>query len=335
MYLLSVVQRNAGLRRRRGRAFTLIELLVVIAIIAVLIGLLLPAVQKVREAANRMSCSNNLKQLALAVHSFHSDNGTFPPNTYYTYDPTGPNWSWLAHILPYVEQANLYQAANIGGSPPNNINQSLPQIAMQVKGFLCPSDQIAWQGPQSHASNFDMNDPVLGPLTYGVTCYRANIGSNWGGGPPGSTLWWGTDPQWCNADPNNSNPSTTYDGCVYGNGVIFETKRPIKITDVTDGTSGTFMIGEALTGKDYQNAWCSMDNAIATCVYPPNAKNPATGQDYPPDQWYNRYAFTSNHPGGAQFAMTDGSIQFISDSIDLALFRALGTRAVGEAVSLP
>jgi hypothetical protein len=282
-----------------------------------------------------MACTNNLKQLALAVHNFHNDHGTFPPNTVYTYDPTGPNWSWLAHILPYVEQANLYQAAKIEGAPPNNINQSLPQIAQEVKGFLCPSDQIAWQGPQSHPSNFDMNDPVLGPLTYGVTCYRANIGSNWGGGSPGSPLWWGTDPQWCNADPNNSNASTTYDGCAYGNGVIFETKRPIKITDVTDGTSGTIMIGEALTGKDYQNAWCHMDNAIATCVYPPNAKNPATGQDYPPDQWYNRYAFTSNHPAGAQFAMTDGSVQFINDSIDLKVFRALGTRAVGEVVAVP
>ena len=153
--------------------------------------------------------------------------------------------------------------------------------------------------------------------------------------PPGSSLWWGTDPQWCNPDPNNTDPKTTYDGCVYGNGVIYETSKPIRIDDVTDGTANTIMLGEALCGKDYQNAWCHMDNAIATCAYPPNAKNPATGKDYPPDQWWNRYAFTSAHSGGVQFAMTDGSVRFISDSIPLDVFRALATRAGGEVASLP
>jgi len=78
-----------------------------------------------------------------------------------------------------------------------------------------------------------------------------------------------------------------------------------------------------------------MDNAIATCAYPPNAKSPVTGLDYPPDQWWNRYAFTSKHTGGVQFAMADCSVRFISDSIDLATFRALGTRAGGEVASAP
>jgi prepilin-type N-terminal cleavage/methylation domain-containing protein len=328
---LNQMSSRGGLRK----AFTLIELLVVIAIIAVLIGLLLPAVQKVREAGNRTQCANNLKQLALAVHTYYDAHGTFPPNSLYSFDPTGPNWSWLAHILPQIEQENLYRAAKIEGTPPNNIDQSLPQIAEQVKSFLCPSDDVAWLGPQSHAANFDMNDPVLGPLTYGVTCYRANIGCNWGGGPPNTPLWWGTDPQWCVADPNQPNPNLAYDGCGAGNGIMYETNRPLRIGDVLDGTSNTFLIGEALTGKDYQNAWCHMDNTIATCAYPPNAKDPVTGKDYPPDQWWNRYAFTSNHPGGVEFAMGDGSVRFITDNIDLTTFRALSTRNGGEIATLP
>jgi prepilin-type N-terminal cleavage/methylation domain-containing protein len=330
-----MVRFNHAATARRRAAFTLIELLVVIAIIGVLIGLLLPAVQKVRESANRMSCSNNLHQLALAVHDYHDSFNTLPLDSFYTYDPTKPNWSWMANMLPQFEQGNLYQAAKIGANPPNNINQSLVQITLPVKAFMCPSDGVAFQGTQSHADNYDMNDPNLGPLTYSVSCYRSNIGSNWGGGPPGSALWWGTLPQWCVADTNNKDPNTQYDGCAAGNGVIWENNKPLRITDITDGTSGTFLIGEAVCTKDHMTAWCHMDNTIGTCAMPPNAKDPTTGKDFPPDQWWNHYGFTSNHPGGVQFAMTDGSVRFVQDTIDLNVYRALSTRAGGEVAQVP
>ena len=170
MSLISVERSSSSSRGPRQTAgFTLVELLVVIAIIGVLLGLLFPAVQKVREGANRTQCANNMRQVAIAVHTYLEARGTFPPDTLYSYDPTMPNWSWLANILPLIDDGSLYDAAKIGGtppnSPPNNINQSLPEIAQFVKTFLCPSDPDSYQGPQSHDVNFDMLDPVLGALT--------------------------------------------------------------------------------------------------------------------------------------------------------------------------
>ena len=151
-------------------AYTLIELLVVIGIVAILIGLLLPAVQKVREAAARTSCQNNLKQIGLAVHGYHDANGVLPvnylPGSTGPYGPAYPSWSWLARILPYTEQGNLYRQANI---PNATLNQSSPAVAMQVKLFLCPSDPSSASGPRptppTSASSIVRPSPPARPIT--------------------------------------------------------------------------------------------------------------------------------------------------------------------------
>jgi prepilin-type processing-associated H-X9-DG protein len=307
----------------------LIELLVVIAIIGVLIGLLLPAVQKVREAAARMSCSNNLKQIALATHSYHDVYGFFPVNTLVADQGnnfTAPVWSWLARILPFIEQQNAYTLGNIPNVGFKSSPATMQVVAMQFKVFLCPSDNSSSIGPLTDRAN-------LGGLPVGLTNYKGVSGANWG--------WYenanknqdsaGTP---INCDSRFLNPSTldgSYNGLDDGDGIFFRTdwRHQHNIASITDGTTNTFMVGEDIPQKNVHCAWPFANTATGTCGIYPNCKK-TNGTEFKPGDWPNVYSFRSRHPGGLQFSMGDGSVHFISDNIAPPVYRALATRAGGE-----
>ncbi len=313
---------NPRKARRRRWAFTLIELLVVIAIIAILIALLVPAVQKVREAAARLSCQNNLKQLALACHAFHDtrkilpyDNSPEAGNSP-TWGMGGPNWSWIAHALPYFEQAPLYnQIASLGGGNIDNVTlqqayNANKLIATTISVLLCPSDN-----PNPN----DMNNRADLGNTIGLTNYQGVSGANW--------EWGGF-----NVAGTGRTNGDKY-GLGDGDGIFFrgDAKFKIKLTDIRDGTSNTFMIGEDL--PDY-NQWCSWpysNNAVGTCAIPPNYQMPPQ-MAASPGNWPTTYSFRSLHTGGLQFAYADASVHFISASIDIPTYRAMATIQGGETL---
>jgi prepilin-type N-terminal cleavage/methylation domain-containing protein/prepilin-type processing-associated H-X9-DG protein len=333
---------------RDRRAFTLIELLVVIAIIAVLIGLLLPAVQKVREAANRARCSNNLKQLALGCHSYHdvfsslprdgdqfhirqshdkSWVGSMPFNEPGTgcCGVTGPHWSWIARLLQQVEQDNL---SNQGGIPNNSLDKALAVLVADLKVLTCPSDL----SPRLRTTSADLN-----PTNVAVTSYKGVSGSNWG-----ADFFPKANESRFNTTYPNEGTNKSYNGLENGDGIFWRAdirKGNLKITDINDGTSNTFMIGEDVPEMILWNAWSYANGATGTCAIPPNTGiTIPTGSPLklgPPDNgnWPDRYSFRSRHPGGLQFALADGSVRFVRDSIPLQTYRALATIKGGETGS--
>lgn len=305
---------------QKHRAFTLIELLVVIAIIGVLIGLLLPAVQKVREAADRLACANHLKQLALAVHNYEAAARRFPYNQFgppYGQHKDSCAWSWLARLLPYAEQSNLYKQGQIDKNTLAQSGIAGEQIAL----FLCPSDDSS-QGPRLDAGN-------LAGFPVGQTNYKGVSGANWGDDWEGIGPFFLTD--WRHQGANGS-----FDGHSKGDGIFYRRDflRPLRLSDIHDGISATLMIGEDVPALTQWCSWPYANNATGTCAIPPNVKTP-WGGDYPVWNWQNNESFRSRHPGGLQFAWADGSVQFISNTIDLQIYRSLATIQGDETVSVP
>jgi prepilin-type N-terminal cleavage/methylation domain-containing protein/prepilin-type processing-associated H-X9-DG protein len=327
------------------RAFTLIELLVVMAIIAILIGLLLPAVQKVREAANRTKCANNLKQLSLATLNYEFNKKTFPAGAYNATAYFGPQ----AQVLPYIEQANLYQQIDLKNGPYDGNN---PTVQAQRPALLiCPSE------------------------------YYLNLDTQmgWGNYHGNSGTWVSTAKKWDGvfgeASTETANTGTT---------ITIPPLKAIRIPDIKDGTTNTVMYAEVCNGPDpYGNdpprkidcfdagtVTANVSTAQTTLL----GKNWKTAQligfqptsqywrwrGYPWGEgsifkgWYNHLLppnstcwrpnsdwwqlvtpASSYHIGGVNVAMCDGSVRYVADDVDPTVWLAAGTRAGGETATLP
>ncbi|HXG10338.1 MAG TPA: DUF1559 domain-containing protein [Gemmataceae bacterium] len=301
-------------------AFTLIELLVVIAIIGILVALLLPAVQKVREAANRAKCQNNLKQIGLALHNYVGQYGTFPAAV----DINSPTTQlgWHVYILPFIEQDNLYKQFNLnpGGAYTDNGRRQFGQQKIDL--YLCPSSraQKTLTNPPHSAHNPEFEPPGAG------------------GSPPFTTHYYGVlGPK----GPNVAGGNYAWDNVGAHGGLarqgVFQRAQRVRILEVIDGTSNTLAVGELswvneVSGTRYRT-WirgCGDNNQSCS-----SSKNVANGINTPGIEPYNDIAFGSMHPGGANFCMADGSVQFLSQGINLGVYKALASRDGSEVAALP
>lgn len=306
------------MRNSRRVGFTLIELLVVIAIIAILIGLLVPAVQKVREAANRTQCTNNLKQIGVAFHAYHGDRLYFPPgfsSASATLDgpSMGPGWGWAAHLLPYLEQGPLYKQINFGLDIAHPANAAARTTSMSV--FLCPSDSPA-----------------------GLTFWTKNAA-----GAPICEIAFGNYVGMAGVYEVTAFPDT-------GNGaqgVLLRNSR-VRFADMTDGSSQTFFVGERGSRQSPMTTWVG---AVTGACVPPvlnpsysiegegvlvltNSGTIAEGRVANNPQEHVEDT-NSAHTTGVNWLFGDGSVRGVHNSISPTVWVAFTTRAGNEAVVWP
>jgi len=299
----------------RKRGFTLVELLVVIAIIGVLVALLLPAVQAAREAARRTQCSNNLKQLALGLHNYHDTHRAFPlggaPNQYLGY---------AARLLPFIEQQPLYDRVRFGEvySSPSNYAVG----AARIDAFFCPSASVLQSLHAPEQSN-------------GERCYTIHYYAN--SGPIGTNPMSG----------QNYNVKSEYEssfGQFAIDGIIYY-RSSLRMADVTDGTSNTIALGE-ISWNDYggYRAWHRggyhtgsgteiVNISEKSHRWPINIGKRDTASTY--RSLKNDGPYGSQHPGGAMFALCDGSIRFLSETVDHNTYLSLASRNGGEVITEP
>ncbi len=315
--------------RQRVRGFTLIELLVVIAIIAVLIALLLPAVQQAREAARRSQCRNNLKQIGLALHNYHDAMSMFPIGTRHSFWGTAPNWR--VPVLPYMDQAPLYNKLSFGASFLGTSGSSNPNYALSgilLPAFMCPSNTMPNPQDSTNTSNFQVHDYI---------------------GIAGST----TDTR------AGMTHVPAYGGTITRNGMLIP-NQAVNVRDCTDGTSNTLIVSEIsalIANGDYRsryyggwggaafddagtggapiNQWtpASCANCFMTGVtairYAINSKSPGTGANCP---YCCNLILTSNHVGGVHVLLSDGAVRFVSENINATVLANLAMKDDGNVI---
>jgi len=308
----------------RRRAFTLVELLVVIAIIGILVALLLPAVQSAREAARRMECSNNLKQIALALANYESSVGVFPPGRMGCDGWTGdvcagntsaqrPGTSGFVMILPQLEQQNLYdqfgfEKGAVFPAHPNNSPDGTsdgwrtPEVDAAIKVrpemFVCPSDNSkpTFGNTEDATGSYALCQGSRGP-TFGIDQVKVKH---------------------------------------YNNG-MFHYRTTIAQSEVRDGMSNTIFVGETIMNhtSESQNRWTVGARHLSSMRSTDNPLNSPPGQGVVVLDLYGYQAngaFGSRHPGGALFAFGDGHVVFLGENVDLNTYRALSTRDGGEVI---
>jgi len=332
--------------KRNG--FTLVELLVVIAIIGILVALLLPAVQAAREAARRMSCSNNVKQLALAMHNYHDTYKAFPAGSWtFNAAGVGPSYSatnactsgsgrrapWTVLLLPFIEQQPLYDQCDMtaefvcsNAESPTGAVPNRAVWATSMAAYQCPSFPARSQ-PDNHSNYYGV---MGGGLNSSGNSYPNPFDRDWG-------------------HCQSSNAGRVF----YINGVLFQ-NSDTRMADITDGTSNTYVIGEQryqlLDGGRPDSHWLgwastirgggsSVTGVLAAAQLPINVFNghgdkfdttfASAGIAPPQGQGLHQRSFGSYHPGGCFFGMGDGSVQFENDTIDLIVYFAKGARDDG------
>jgi prepilin-type N-terminal cleavage/methylation domain-containing protein/prepilin-type processing-associated H-X9-DG protein len=334
----------------RRSAFTLIELLVVIAIIGILIALLLPAVQKVREAANRASCTNNLKQLGLAVHNFHDTHNFLPPSA------LRDDWlTWAVLVLPYIEQDNLYKEWNLQLRYAEQPKDPDPR-PHNIKTFFCPSRRSA------DSVEFSVNDVAaavdpanaLGPFPGGLSDYACNSGNDSTNNRARGVM---TYARCSGVKPDGQPVIGAYNVTPIGTRVLTWT-GVISIASITDGTSNTLLIGEkhirpfSRDGKNEDRSVFSGNNANNYCrlaglppagvaqsnnvtQYPliQNPNDISQTTDNPPSPYDANEDFGGPHPGVCMFVFCDGSVKGVKTSVDLETLTRLAVRDDGLPIT--